>query len=426
MKNQGRIVITMVAALVVIVLDGIRTVAAPVPAAPAPESSASAAGASASRGGGAKAVSSRSEPRPDLNPALLYLHAFSLSPSLPESKRAGFLSEPPTLETSQGQEVSARFDAMFKLLRQAAQLKAPCDWGTDPADGPSALGPNTVQIRKCYQATQARAHFALASGRDQDAAEDLVALLALGRNCGRDGALVPTMVGLSVERAVTQFLADNFSRFSPTSLRWLQARIDEVPPRWSVRQAMAAEQAFYLDWFIDRLEQIRSMHASDASRAMEVARAMLSEVLAEKVKDLDRMIDDAHGSVSGLVEYFRQVEPLYRKAERLAGASPESLEAETAAFQPLVDRHSNPIARVAMPNVGKARRTELETIASTAMLRAALALQLDGEAAFRKIQDPFGSGPFLRRNPLGEKNGAGFELESKASEAGLSATLKLR
>ncbi len=409
MKNQWRQVMKVM--VMAFILERCGAVAAP---------------ASAGSDAGPKVDSRRSGPRTDLNPAVLYLQAFGQYPALSDVRDKGLLAEPPTLSQVDGEERTARFDAMFKLIRRASRMNEPCDWGTDPADGPAAIGPNLVSVRRSYQAVQARAHYALGAGRDRDAAEDLGAVLVLGRNVGREGALMPTMLGLALESAVVKFVADNFARFSPASLRLLQEQIGRAPARPSIKQAMVAEQGLYLQWFVDRLEQIQSAPPSEAGRAMELARTMLSGALDEKVKDVDRMIDEAHGSVAGLLEYFRQLEPLYRHAGRLAVASPEALERETAAFQQAVAGHSNQLARVAMPNVGKARRSELELVADAAMLRAALALRLDGEPAFRKIQDPFGSGPFVLRTLPADDGDHGFELVSKASESGLKAALKFR
>jgi hypothetical protein len=54
-----------------------------------------------------------------------------------------------------------------------------------------------------------------------------------------------------------------------------------------------------------------------------------------------------------------------------------------------------------------------------AMLRAAIAYRLEGDAGYKNVQDPFGSGPFSFRrvenhpNGQGRIVGSGFELSSE-------------
>jgi hypothetical protein len=118
------------------------------------------------------------------------------------------------------------------------------------------------------------------------------------------------------------------------------------------------------------------------------------------------------------------LKPIYQLIRNASEAPPEKVEETAAEIQNLIEHHTNLVARVIIPNVEKARKTELGSIARSAMIRAAVALRLEGEAGFQKIRDPFGDGPFiLRRLPAGSGE-QGFELDSRISAIRTNTAMK--
>ena len=110
-------------------------------------------------------------PRQNINPALLYLHAFTQFPELDESESMQ-LGRESTGDVSAGErELAARFNASFTLIVRARTFRTPCDWGIDFADGPNAIVPNMRKIRTAANAVWHRARVALADG-DQGRARD--------------------------------------------------------------------------------------------------------------------------------------------------------------------------------------------------------------------------------------------------------------
>jgi hypothetical protein len=350
-------------------------------------------------------------PRTDINPALLYWQSFSLHPELADDVKKDFLSYPPRLPLADAEPILKKYDGAFKYLRRAAAMSAPCDWGIDLADGPETLMPNLIKIRQSTHVAAARAHYELEAGRDQDAVDDLGAVLVLGRNSATDGTLVSTMIGYAVERQVNDFVAMNLYRFGPKALISLTQKIESAPPRRTVKQAMRIEQTAFWNWFIMRIESMQRAHPNDDAAALQEARALLEGTL-DKGKTVDQILEASGRTTAGLLDYFRQVGPIYDSIVKLADAAPNRVEEDARAAATLTKDHPNLIARLILPNIGKARTTELGGLARVAMLRAAIALRLEGEDGFKKVQDPFGDGPFTLTRLPADSGEVGYQLSS--------------
>src|SRR5262245_52079095 len=85
----------------------------------------------------------------DINPALRYYQAFLVAPDVSESDLDYLATNnlwSQTLPKKFG-EIVDRYDPEFKLVRQAADSKVPCDWGVDMAEGPEALLPHLARCK---------------------------------------------------------------------------------------------------------------------------------------------------------------------------------------------------------------------------------------------------------------------------------------
>jgi hypothetical protein len=232
------------------------------------------------------------------------------------------------------------------------------------------------------------------------------------------------MIGIATEGLVNEFVARNFYRFSPPALLSFQKQVDAAPARPTVKKSMTIEQAAFLDWYIGKLEGIRATHPKDESEALGKARELLVATFQIDSAKLDRLVANAGNTMAGLIDSFQQLKPIYESIQKAADAPPEKLEETAASLKDLIDNHPNEIARLIVPNIEKARKTEMAAIARAAMIRAAIALRLEGDTAFQKIRDPFGDGPFtLRRLPAGAGE-QGFELDSRVSAIRPNTTLK--
>jgi hypothetical protein len=362
-------------------------------------------------------------PRTDINPAVLYWQAFSLYPDLPADTKKELLADPPRLPAADAKEPLKKFDPMVDYLRRAARMKVPCDWGIDLSDGPATLMPNLVKIRQAAQAVLMRVHYALEAGRDREAVDELGAVLVLGRNSGTDGTLVGTVLAIAVEDTVNRFVAANFNRFSPDALQSFLEQVDAAPPRPTIKHAMSIEKTAFWEWFIVKLEALRTTHSNDNAQAMQAARELLTSSLGTS-SEVDRIIGKAGNTLDDLIAYFREVEPFYAAIQMAADATPSQLEREANTIRQLTQGSSNQIAQVIFPNVARARRNELGAIVHAAMVRAAVTLRMEGEDAFNNVRDPFGNVPFTLRRLPAETGAVGFELDSGLSQIRTNTALK--
>lgn len=372
---------------------------------------------------GSPALAGVLTPRTDINPAVLYWQAFSLYPDLPVDIRKELMADPPRLPAADAKEPLKKFDPMVEYLRRATRMKVPCDWGVDLSDGPATLMPNLVKIRQASQAVLMRAHYALEAGRDREAMEELGAVLVLGRNTGADGTLVNTMLAIAVEDTVNRFIAENFQRFSLQSLQSFLKQVDAAPPRPTIKHAMSIEKTAFWEWFIVKLETLRTTSSRDNAEAMQAARELLTSSFGS-ASEVDRILEKAGNTPDHLIAYFREVEPLYAAIQKAADATPSQLEREANTIRQLTEGSSNQIAQVIFPNVARARKNELGAIVHAAMVRAAVTLRLEGEDAFAKLRDPFGNGPFTLRRLPAESGEVAFELDSGLSQVRTNTALK--
>jgi hypothetical protein len=350
--------------------------------------------------------------RQDINPALLYWQAFDQRVEIPADVRKEMFAEPPTMALAEAEAYFARYDLVFERLRRAARMRVPCDWGSDPADGPEAYIPNLVTLRRTAQLVPVRVHYALEAGRDQLAVDDAMAGLVLGRHTSQSLTLVTTMIGLSIESLALKTVADHFQQLGPAALNSLRAQLDSAPARATVKQAMAKEKTLVLEWMITRLGNLRAKPGSDDVKALAEFRETMERMgnLADSAG-----LGQAGQSLDQMIASLQAMRPVYDWVQQVVSAPPDRLKPEHEGFQQKVELLKNPLVEPLVPNILKARQSELRLIAHLAMVRAAIALRVGGDEAFRQIHDPFGNRPFTLRR-LGPDDNAAFELHSLLHE----------
>ena len=348
---------------------------------------------------------------------LLYWQALNDFPPLTDNE-AALLANNRGLPLEQSAALASRFDKAFKLLRRVS-MRASCAWGCDPADGPEMWSPGRIlsKVRTAFHAAQLRARVALARGRPSDGCEDLVAVFILGRNIAVDPTWVNVMMQAQVERDTVEFIAENFFQFKPAELSSLLAGFDRAPRRSSVSQAMTMDKTALVGWIVDREQGLQLAARGDEQKALAAISDLLRGLLAA---DTEKIIEAAGGTSTSVIAYTSDVLPLYDVLQSLATATAESLSGETERAEKFIEDNTNLMFRVLIPNVGRARGRELETLTRLAMLRAAVAYRQSGATGLKSVRDPFGDGPFELR--LAERDAAGqaFELRSKLDRFGLN------
>jgi hypothetical protein len=299
-------------------------------------------------------------PRKDINPALLYFQAFSALPELVEADSELLTSSAVGEVNADERALAQRFDAPFRLLYRARAMKVRCDWGTDIADGPHAFTPHFIKIRTSANAAILRARVALTDGQPAQARDELLAISALAHNAAGSGSLVGTMVQVAVDMKILDFISAHFDQLKPQTRAELAAGLNGAPQRQSVADAMANEQSGFCDWLIDRLESFRAKNPGDEAKVLDQFRAVMIDTFNNDSDLADRIIEAADGTSAGVIRYIRAVEPLYVRSLAIARASMSDIQRETADFEKAINASTNLIARVVMPNIGKARLKELD------------------------------------------------------------------
>jgi hypothetical protein len=119
-----------------------------------------------------------------------------------------------------------------------------------------------------------------------------------------------------------------------------------------------------------------------------------------------------------VIDYLNSAVPYYEAVKRVATESPENLAAEEERLRALTKGSSNLVAQVWIPNAGRSRGREIETVTRLAMLRAAVGYKLQGLPGLNTVRDPFGSGPFELKQVE-----RGFELRSQIESYRLKGSM---
>jgi len=366
--------------------------------------------------------------RTDINPALLYHQAFTLTPELsPEDHAYLFTTEwRGSHLDDRFAKLAAKYDNSFKLLRRAGYSRVSCDWGIDLTDGPEAMLTGLARAKLATQVACLRARYALQEGKEAEARDDLIAVFTLGRNVSKDGVLVSALVQIAIENIVTSFIADNFYRFSPETLRQFVAGFDAAPARGSIQQSISTEKHSFCDWYIRKIENFQASNPGNQKATLDyIGEICRRNFLGEDNPEpnfSDKLIKAAGGTPEGVIKYIKDLYPLY---DELAVVVALPYDQYNARIKPLTDkisRHPNLLVEKFFPALEKCRYKEFGSMVRLAMLRAAVEHRLRGEAGFKSVSDPCGSEPFKFERFTMDGEDRGFELRSELDWRGFEET----
>jgi hypothetical protein len=379
----------------------------------------------------------RGEPfRTDINPALLYYQAFLMAPELSQSP-----ADRDYLFTTNWQrqklperfgKIVAGYDSEFKLVREAAQQKAPCDWGIDMSPGPATVLPHLARAKWVAQAAQLRAVWDLQHGNQAEARDDLLAAFALARNVSHDGTVIGVLVQNANESIVNATVAQNFGQFSPETLKQLVDGFDSAPARDMVATTMMTEQLLGPDWLADKIRELQRENPGNDAKVMEAIRE------DENVQGFEYYVDDegnrgtngwqrifiaSGGTSDGLLKLVRDLDPLYPRLAKILTLPLPEYEDQIQKFAAEIRKSQNPLVQIVFPNPLLLRRKEFRNQAEEAMVRVAVEYKLHGESGLKSVMDPCGNGPFAFQRFVFEGVDRGFELKSAYTGLGYSCAL---
>jgi len=368
--------------------------------------------------------------RTDINPALSYYQGYLLAPKLNESDR-NYLFE----TEWRGKHLDERFgglvekyDNQFKFLRQAALQKGPCDWGIDMSKGPETLLPALAPAKLVAQTARLRAMWHLQNGRQAEARTELLDAFALGRNVSRDGVLISALVQIAIENIIASAIAENFFQWEPETLKELASGIDASPARGTVAQTIPIERLSFYDWMVRKIQGIKEESIGNEAKGLDQVRDLLALTVAgsESGEDRDfpeKVLKAGGGTVDGVLKLVLQVRPQYDRLATVMSLGQEEFEKQAPQLAAEIKADPNPFVGQFLPSFEKCRIKEFSILAKLAMVQAGVEYKLHGEAGLKKINDPFGNGPFAFRRFNLDNQDRGFELKSAYSGRGFPEVL---
>jgi hypothetical protein len=349
--------------------------------------------------------------RTNINPGLLYWQAFGALPKLEEGdrKKLDEFSDQVSSWSSgssvgwavklppQSDALLKRYNRSVRLLQQARLSTTPCDWGADFADGPEMLVPDTRGLRELTKVSLLRAAVQLQAKSYDESVDTLLSCLALVRQSAKDGTLVSVMLQQILEAQFVDYLGAELGRYPASAIVRLQQGLTQLPPRTPVLLAVEGERNFQR-WALGQIDRQVEKWSGDDGKAYRGSRDVVLELFGGDPphdKEAVTAVDAASGSsVRGLRNLLNDLGAFYDEGRTLAVAGPDSVSQAATALEQHVETSSNPIARMLIPNFGRARTRELSHLSRWAMMEASVAEVLGGQAAFLEIHDPLAQAPF--------------------------------
>jgi len=375
--------------------------------------------------------------RTNINPALLYYQAFLMAPKPMSDADADYFYS----KEGQSQKLPERFgqilagyDNEFKLVREAAQQKVPCDWGIDMSPGPGTMLPHLALIKAVAVESRPRVMWDLQHGDQIGARDDLLAAFVLGRNASRDDTLIGALVQQAVEALECATVAGNFGQFSPETLNQLADGFDAATPRGTVATAIMTEKLNHVDWLVNKIRKLQLENPDNDAKVMEAIRTNdeLQEFLVyhhdeEGKRDTNiwqQLLIASGGTSDGILKLARESEPLYLRLAKIMTLPLPEYEDQIQRLAAEIQKSQNPLVQAHFPiPVQGPRRREFRSQAWLAMVHAAVEYKLHGESGFRSVADPFGNGPFAFQRFVFEGVDRGFELKSAYTGLGFPCAL---
>jgi hypothetical protein len=267
--------------------------------------------------------------------------------------------------------------------------------------------------------------------RQTDARQDLLAVLALGRNGASDGCLIGALVEIAVEHIVCSTVAENFNRFSPETLQQLAEGLNAPPARGTIAACLPMEE-FCHDWIINRAQELQAGNPGNDAQVMEGLRRTF-DLFDNATSNSDgsketnnlwlQIVAAAGGTSDGVIKLLREAGPVYARLEKIEALPPAQYEEQMTQFSAGVRSSSNPLMPVFFQAVENWRPKELSALATLAMVQAAVQYKLHGDAGLQSVANPCGQGPFAFQRFIFDGVDRGFELNASYSAMGFPMAL---
>jgi hypothetical protein len=321
--------------------------------------------------------------------------------------------------------VVANYDNQFSLVRQAAHSTVSCDWGLDFSDGPNLMLPHLARAKAVARTAQLRAVWDLQHGRQDNARADLLAAFVLGRNAANDGLLISALVQFAMEAINYATIAQNFSEFSPETLKQLVDGFDAAPARHTMSPCITTETSAFYDWQVNKIRELQKAYPNNEAKVMagfHDCGVVTAFDFVGYTNFWPRLVAASGGTSEGVLKLLREEEPQFSRMARITALPQPEYEVQAKQFLAEIHESQNPFINAlnlyftdffagSGPKI-LVRAREFRVQAQSAMVHAAAEYKLHGEAGLKCVMDPFGNGPFAFQRFVFKGVDRGFELRS--------------
>ncbi len=344
------------------------------------------------------------ETKPDLNAnaALKYWRGFANLPKLDKEEQEKISQEAATMPLSpRVKEVVKWSEGSLHELYNGAAVPD-CAWGLTFEDGIAALFSECPAARLLAGLACLRARLRFEDGNHGAALDDVFAAMTLARHLSRGEAFIPIHYGIGIENTTAEVLAAYLPKLDAGARRALPARLDKLPARGTMADALRREEKEFLGWFQKRVRAI-----TERDRLVEFL-----DYCDQGAGQKDQFargkafLEACGGTAEGALKRSEEVRPFYAAFAGKMELPPDELDKAFEAEKKRMDK--NPVFKVLVPGLPNGRRAEARWEVRRAMLKAAVAVLRDGPDALKAHPDPYGDGPFGY-----EAFDGGFVLKSK-------------
>ena len=342
----------------------------------------------------------------EANAALKYWQAFATLPKFTDTEGqkifAGFLTMP---LDAHAKEIVAKAEYALKMMHYGAALPR-CEWGMPYEEGVDMLLPQGPAARLLTSIACMRARMHFEQGQNAKAIDDLLANFTLGRQISKNGINIIVLVGYGIEHRTGETLARYLPKLSPEAIKDVKRRIDALPAGGNPAAAVKFEEKSALDWFVRKVKE-----AKDKEGLLNFL-ALVSQVTGPEGEKHDwqekarGFLESCGGTPEGVLKKAEEVRGAYARLAKMLELPLDQFEKE---WEELTQKQSaNVVFKALFPAYQKLRWQQARAEVRSALLTAAIAVQLEGRDALKNHADPVSGGLFEYTAFDG-----GFELHSK-------------
>ncbi len=329
------------------------------------------------------------------NAALKYWQGFATLPRFTDADQK-WLGNCLTMPLdAQARDAVTRARYSLDMMHRGGALPR-CDWGIGYEEGVGTLLPYAPAARLTANLACLRARLRFEDGHNAEAIDDIVAVMTLGRRVSLEGINVLLLTSYAIEHRMSEGLALYLPRLDAWTIKVLSQRLDALPKGETPAIALKFEEQFALDWLVGKIKE-----AKDKDSLL----SLLSR-LCDSPENGRALLQECGGTADGMLRFTEQTRRCYRQMAKMLDLPLDQFEKD---WDRMVKQQAgNQVFTWIFPAEHKVRLAQLRADVRRALLRAALAVQLDGPGALKDHPDPVVGGPFEYVAFEG-----GFELRSK-------------